>query len=90
MSEDNVLFEFAGAAALGAVAQMSRLPAHALMTAPYKLALDVKLDRVLDKLADKIEFNADKCDPVKLEEWVRNLYADSTDFRVNFNRREQY
>lgn len=91
MSQDeNVIYDFTSAIAGGSLKQIGNIPGHLALTVPYKLALAARLDRVMDKLADKIEFNVDKADPVKLEEWARGLYADSKDFRVNFNLREQY
>lgn len=88
--EENVIYDFASAIAGGTLKHVANIPGHMALTVPYKLALDVRLDRVMDKLADKIKFNVDKTDPVKLEEWARGLYADSKDFRVNFNLKEQY
>lgn len=91
MSQDeNVVFDFASAIAGGSLKKVGNIPGHLALTVPYKLALDARLDRVMDKLADKIKFNVDKTDPVKLEEWARGLYADSNNFRVNFNLKEQY
>ncbi|MGM3218217.1 hypothetical protein ACSQ5K_26600 [Pseudomonas sp. PhalM4] len=88
-NDDHMLYQFASGLAL-AIKNALFLPAHAMLTVPYWIACKTGLDKQLDKLATKIGFGDERSDPVKLEKWIRDLYADSDDYQVNFNLRDQY
>jgi hypothetical protein len=65
-------------------------PIHLLFTVPYWVACKTGLDKLFGKAADKIKFGDEKSDPVALEAWARDLYKDSENFRVNFNRKAEF
>lgn len=84
---------FAGGVASGAfrgLATVFALPVHLMTTIPYYLICATGLDKMFDRLATKIGFGKEKEDPVKLEAWARDLYKDSENFMVNFNRIDEY
>jgi len=86
--QDTVNFVLGGA--IKAVTTVIALPVHMLTTIPYYLVCKTGLDKQFDKVANRIGFGKEKEDPVKLEAWARDLYKDSDNFRVNFERIDEY
>lgn len=73
-----------------AVISILNLPLLICYVWPYMLCTLIGLDKPLKRLADRINLNTDMFDPIKVEEWVRNRYADSDETAVNYNLKEEY